>query len=305
MDNFSSVFELLKAFPDEQTCIDHLEKLRWNSNVVSPFDPDSKVYKCKGNRYRCKNTKKYFNVKTSTIFEDTKIPLQKWFMALYLFSSHKKGISSHQLAKDIGVTQKTAWFLLHRLRYAFNHPNFKNIVGNSGTEIDETFVGGKEKNKHRSKRNKETKRANDKSIVFGMYARNGNIVTMHIENLKQKTIFPIIINNIPFLSKIYTDDFKVYRALKLLGWKHFYVNHSANEYVKGMAHTNNIECYWSHFKRGLNGIYHWVSSKHLQSYSDEFALRFNTRKLSTQLRFNLILENMMGRLTYKRLVNNC
>jgi hypothetical protein len=124
MKSFATIADLLKAFPTQQSCIDHLEQLRWNGNIVSPFDPSSTVYKCKGNNYKCRNSGKYFNVKTGTIFEDTKIPLQKWFMALDVFSSHKKGFSSHQLAKDIGVTQKTAWFLLHRLRYAFDHPNF-------------------------------------------------------------------------------------------------------------------------------------------------------------------------------------
>ena len=125
VSEFKSIFDLLKSFPDEQSCINHLEKLRWNGNPVSPFAPESKVYKCAGNKYKCKDTGKYFNVRTNTIFDNTKIPLQKWFLALYVFSSHKKGISSHQLAKDISVTQKSAWFLLHRLRYAFDHPNFQ------------------------------------------------------------------------------------------------------------------------------------------------------------------------------------
>src|SRR5687768_5437573 len=136
LPQFKSILDLLNTFPTEQHCIDHLERLRWNGIVVSPFDPESKVYKCAGNRYKCKNTGKYFNVKVGTIFEDTKIPLQKWFMALYIFSSHKKGISSHQLAKDIDVMQKTAWFLLHRLRYAFEHPNFQSTLSNT-VEIDE------------------------------------------------------------------------------------------------------------------------------------------------------------------------
>ena len=144
---FKSIFDLINTFPNEQSCIDHLEKLIWNGNPMSPFDKDSKVYKCANNKYKCSNTGKYFNVKTNTIFDNTKVPLQKWFLALYIFSSHKKGVSSHQLAKDITVTQKTAWFLLHRLRYAFDHPNFKKTLGNV-VEIDETFCGGDAKNKH-------------------------------------------------------------------------------------------------------------------------------------------------------------
>ena len=116
VSDFKSIFDLIKAFPTEEDCIHHLERLRWNGNVVSPFDASSQVYTCKGNKYKCKNTAKYFNVKTGSIFDNTKIPLIKWFMALYIFSSHKKGLSSHQLSRDITVTQKTAWFILHRLR---------------------------------------------------------------------------------------------------------------------------------------------------------------------------------------------
>lgn len=138
LPEFKSIFDLFRAFPTEQSYIDHLERLSWNGNPVSPFAPESKVYKCANNKYKCKNTGKYFNIRTGTIFDNTKIPLQKWFLALYVFSSHKKGISSHQLAKDISVTQKTAWFLLHRLRYAFDHPNFKQTLGNI-VEIDENI----------------------------------------------------------------------------------------------------------------------------------------------------------------------
>lgn len=178
MSEFKSILDLIKAFPDEQSCINHLEQLRWNSEVVSPFNAESKVYKCAGNKYKCKETGKYFNVRTATIFDNTKIPLQKWFMALYLFSSHKKGISSHQLAKDIDVTQKSAWFLLHRLRYAFEHDNFKSIVGSEPIEIDESYCGGLEKNKHNSKKEKGTQGRSTKSKtpVLGLRQRNGNVV---------------------------------------------------------------------------------------------------------------------------------
>lgn len=169
---FKSIFDLLKAFPTEQSCIDHLERLSWNGNPVSPFDPTSKVYKCAGNKYKCKNTGKYFNVRTGSIFDNTKIPLQKWFLALYVFSSHKKGISSHQLAKDISVTQKSAWFLLHRLRYAFDHPNFQDTLGNL-VEVDETFVGRESKNKHSNKKTKTPAggTVHEKQPVLGMKER--------------------------------------------------------------------------------------------------------------------------------------
>jgi len=169
LSEFKSIIDLLKVFPDEQSCINHLEHLRWDGNIISPFDENSKVYKCAGNKYKCKSTGKYFNVRTNTIFDNTKIPLQKWFLALYVFSSHKKGISSHQLARDISVTQKSAWFLLHRLRYAFDHPNFKDTLGNI-VEIDETFVGGDAKNKHSNKKTKNERGGtiHEKQPVLGM-----------------------------------------------------------------------------------------------------------------------------------------
>jgi response regulator RpfG family c-di-GMP phosphodiesterase len=148
--DFKSIPELLKAFPDEQSCIEHLEALRWNGNVISPFDPSSKVYKCKGNKYRCKNTGKYFNVKTNTLFDNTKVEFQKWFLAIYIATSHKKGISSLQLSKDINVTQKTAWFMLQRIRNCFGISDNDQL--DNKVEVDETFIGGKNKNRHKSKK---------------------------------------------------------------------------------------------------------------------------------------------------------
>ena len=190
---FKSLIDLLKAFPDEDACFTHLEKLRWAGNVVSPFDATSKVYKCAGHKFKCKNTNKYFTVKNGTIFEDTKIPLQKWFMALYIFSSHKKGISSHQLARDIDVTQKTGWFLLHRLRYAFTHPSFQAML-EGVVEVDETYVGGKESNKHQGKKteNNQGRSLKTKGAIFGMLERNGNVVAQVVPAVDAATLLPII-----------------------------------------------------------------------------------------------------------------
>lgn len=148
--DFNSIIELLQAFPDEQCCINHLEQLRWNGNVVSPFDSTSKVYACKGNKYRCKETGKYFNVRTGTLFDNTKVKLQKWFLAIWLVTSHKKYISSVQLAKDIDVTQKTAWFMLKRIRNCFGSDNDGEL--DNQIEVDETYVGGKNKNRHENKK---------------------------------------------------------------------------------------------------------------------------------------------------------
>lgn len=301
---FKSILDLLKAFPNEQACINHLERLRWDGEPVSPFDETSTVYKCAGNRYKCKNTGKYFNVKVGTIFEDTKIPLQKWFLALYIFSSHKKGISSHQLAKDIDVTQKSAWFMLHRLRYAFEHPAFKAMLGESDTvEIDETYVGGEEKNKHESKKTEGTqgRSTKTKKPVLGMVERGGTLIAQVVDDTSKATVQPIVKENIAQGASVVTDEWKAYNGLSG-NYDHAVIKHSAKEYVNGKAHTNTIEGFWSHFKRGIDGIYHWVSVKHLQSYVDEFALRYNSRKFGTNERFNLVLGNVEGRLKYKALI---
>ena len=138
--DFKSILELIQAFPDEQSCIDHLEAIRWNGNVVSPFQEGSKVYNCAGNKYKCNETGKYFNVKTNTIFDNTKLPLQKWFLAIWLVTGHKKGISSLQLGRDLDITQKSAWFMLSRIRQCFGLDNDK-LSGE--VEADETYVGGK------------------------------------------------------------------------------------------------------------------------------------------------------------------
>ncbi|TLU99571.1 IS1595 family transposase [Dyadobacter luticola] len=300
---FKSILDLVKAFPTEQDCINHLERLRWNGTVVSPFDENSKVYNCSGNRYKCKNTGKYFNVKVGTIFEDTKIPLIKWFMALYIFSSHKKGISSHQLAKDIDVTQKTAWFLLHRLRYAFDHPDFKQALEDT-VEVDETYIGGQEKNKHEWKKVEGTqgRSTKTKKPVLGMLQRGGFIITQVVPDTKQATIEPVIESSVKCNAVVMTDEWKAYDKLNQK-FNHERVNHGTKQFVNGMAHTNGVENFWSHLKRGIDGIYHWVSVGHLQSYVDEFAYRYNTRKYTTSQRFNVALGNMTGRLTYKELIS--
>ena len=144
-NKFNNLLDVINAFSEEQTCIDHLTALRWDGTVVSPFDAESKVYNCKGNKYKCKNTGKYFNVRTQTLFDNTKIKLQKWFCAIYLVTSPKKGISSIQLGKDIGVTQKTAWFMLQRIRACFGINDDDKMDG--VVQVDETYVGGDMKNK--------------------------------------------------------------------------------------------------------------------------------------------------------------
>lgn len=299
--DFKSILDLVKAFPDEKTCMDYLAEMRWNGQVVSPFDETSKVYTMKDGRFMCKNTKKYFNAKVGTIFEDTKIPLIKWYMALYIFSSHKKGVSSHQLAKDIDVTQKTAWFMLHRLRFAFNTDSFKKEF-DGVVEIDETYMGGEDFNKHKNKRSGNRGRNNDvKAPVLGMKDRKtGTVKAFVVPNTQAEILLPIIKKEIERDSIVITDEYSAYRNLHK-DFSHGKVTHSAKEFVTGMFHTNGIENFWLHLKRGVDGIYHWVSKEHLQSYVDEYTLRYNTRKMTTSGRFDLVLANVAGRLTYKEL----
>jgi len=299
-----SLFSFLKSNPTEQDCINYFEKLRWNGKVVSPFDPTSKVYKCANNRYKCKNTGKYFNARTGTVFRNSKIPIQKWLWALYLFSSDKKGISSCQLARNIEITQKSAWFLLQRSRYTFKHPIFINDMLGNEVEIDETFIGGKNKNRHWDKKvpNSQGRSWKDKVPVLGILERNGNLITQVIPNTQQETIEPIINMNVKKGSNVYTDEWFAYKDL-YKWFNHEIVNHRTKQYVNGKASTNSTENAWSHLKRTIYGTYHWVSKEHLSKYVDEFALRFNTRKYSEQERFDLVLFSAVGKgLSYRELI---
>lgn len=300
--DFKSVLELVQTFPDEQTCIDHLAELRWNGNIFSPFDATSKVYVCKDNKYRCKNTGKYFNVRTGTMFDNTKIALQKWFMAIYIVTAHKKGISSLQLGRDINVTQKTAWFMLQRIRNCFGIENDGDL--DDEVEIDETYVGGKNKNRHADKKveNSQGRSHKDKSPVLGMVERGGKLVAKKVENVKSETITPQVAQFVKGAAKLYTDEWLGYKGISKI-YDHSFVKHNEGEYVRGRVHTNTIEGFWSLFKRGIFGIYHFVSKKHLQKYVDEFVFRYNTRTSKDQIRFNLLLANIENRLTYKTLTN--
>ncbi len=296
--DFKSILELIQAFPDEQSCIDHLEEIRWNGNVVSPFDPNSKVYNCAGNKYKCKETGKYFNVKTNTIFDNTKLPLQKWFLAIWLVTGHKKGISSLQLGRDLDITQKSAWFMLGRIRQCFGIDNDTKL--NNEVEADETFIGGKNANRHENKKVKGT--SDDKSPVLGMVERGGKLTAKKVKNTTHETLSKEIVDSVKEGAKLYTDDYSSYNAMKRI-YDHSVVKHSKSQYVKGRVHTNTIEGFWSLLKRGIFGVYHFTSKKHLQLYVDEFVFRYNSRKITEGSRFNLLLTNTENRITYKELIN--
>lgn len=297
--NFAGILDFLARFPDEQSCIDYLTALRWGGHIVSPFDPDSKVYVCKNNRYRCKNTKKYFNVKTRTMFENSKVKLRKWFLAIYLITAHKKGISSLQLHRDLQLTQKTAWFLLHRIRNCFGK-EYGPMLGI--VEVDEAYPGGKEKNKHFKNRNPHPQSLSHKSTVMGIAERNGVLKAKVIPSPSTANIIPEILRNVAPGTVVVTDQYNVYK--RLAGYyEHQSINHAAGEYVKGDAHTNTIEGFWSLLKRGIIGIYHFTSHEHLQLYVDEFVFRYNTRNISEAQRFEVMLKRCGNRLRYQTLIN--
>lgn len=301
--NFKSMFDLLKTFSSEDLCLEHLETLRWNGNVVSPFDPSSKVYKCANHKYKCKNTQKYFNAKTGTIFENSNIPLQKWFVAIWLISSHKKGISSLQLSRDLGITQKTAWFMLHRIRVCLGMENQSQL--SNEVEIDEVYIGGREKNKHEAKRTEGTqgRSTKTKTPVLGMVERKGKLVATVIPNTSVKVLTPAVRKYVTAGSVVYTDEWGGYKNMHNI-YTHLFVHHKEREFVNGDIYTNTIEGFWGYMKRGIFGIYHYTSKKHLQSYVDEYVYRYNTRRDVDNVRFNSLLCSVdRHRLRYSELIN--
>lgn len=299
---FSSLFDLMKAFPTDQACIAYFEKVRWNGKVISPFDKESTVYKCPNNRYKCRNTNKYFNVRTNSIFQDSKIPLTKWVMAIYIFTSHKKGISSYQLAKDISITQANAWFMIHRLRFAMGTIGFWKEKLSGTVEADETFLGGNPKNRHGYQSDDMGKAVKEKLTVVGVVQRKGEAVLKHTPDRTAASIQPVVTGNVMPGSNLITDELGAYESLKNL-FDHETIKHMAKEYVRGNIHTNTIENLWSQLKWVITGSYKSTSAFHLQSYLNEFVFRYNRRKQSEYGRMNSFLNHSFtGTLKYRDLI---
>lgn len=290
-----------EALSSEEKAIKYFEKMRWEGKVVSPYDPTSKVYKCGNGKYKCKNTGRYFDVKTGTPLANTKLPMTKWLLAMFLFQADKGGISSCQLARILEITQKSAWQMLMKIREFVAKANANNSKLSGEVEIDETFVGGKNKNRHKDKKVEQCQGRSykDKVPVFGILERGGKLIAKVVSNTQAKTIVPIIKEKVELGSVVYTDGWDYsglhgkYVQRSVDHEKHFYgTTYATDEGEIITVSTNGIENAWSHFKRMIFGIYYHVSKKYMQRYIDEFVFRFNTRNYTDSQRFNLLLRNI-------------
>jgi transposase-like protein len=298
---FKTLKDLMNHFNDESVCRAYMEEMRWRGNVICPFCNASKPYKLRdGKTYRCKDKtcRKDFTVTIKTVFENSKVKLSTWLSALYVLTGHKKGISSHQLARDLGITQKTAWFVNHRLRLILNEPEPKpleNIV-----EIDETYVGGKFENMNRGRRKKWQEKGTDNKVpVMGLLQRDGKA---RLTVIGAKTFKDIVRDNVDNKALVITDSHLSYIGLSNEYAGHESVNHSIQEYKRGIVHTNSVEGFFSLFKRTIFGTYHAVSPKHLHRYCAESSYRFNFRKIKDADRFRMAISSTKGRLKYKNLI---
>jgi len=302
--DFSNLYSMVQTLNTHEKCMAALEHERWaDGDVVCPYCGKHHCNRGSDGRFRCSKCKNHFSVLVGTIFENTKITLDKWFYAMYILSSHKKGISSYQLAEDLHVTQKTAWHILHKIRSLFEQDN--SVVLEENVECDEAYIGGREKNKHESKKteNNQGRSLKTKTPVFGMVQRGGKLVAKKTENTKGNTLAPIIRQFVKPNSRIFTDEYIGYNTLHQSEYSHSVVHHGANEFAVGDSYTNTIEGFWGQLKRSIFGIYHFVSAKYLQRYVDESVFRYNTRKWDKTMRFRHMFERSIGKFTYEDVKN--
>lgn len=309
MFQFKSLQEVVIRFSDEKVCESYLEQLRWNGSPECPHCGCSKVYKLASVKqpYKCGDRfcGKKFSVRIGLIFEASNIPLSKWFIAIYLVTNHKKGISSLQLGRDLNITQKSAWHMIHRIREMMRVKSpvmMDNIV-----EIDEVYIGGKMKNKHNKIRAQYKEaymsgHAGNKVGVMGLVERSKKSVTVKVIDSTKQTLKEMIADHVQPSATVITDSLMAYRGLAASFANHEIIHHEKNEFVRGEIYTNTVEGFFSLLKRSIFGIYHQCSHKHLSRYCDETAYRYNTREIKDGERFTLSLTNSQGRLKYATLI---
>lgn len=308
---FNSIFALTAYFSTEKRCKQAIIEDRWeNGDVVCPHCGSRRCARRTDGRFRCKDCRHNFSCLVGTIFENTNLPLIKWFIAMYLISSHKKGISSHQLARDIEVTQTTAWYMLQKVRRLY--PQYGTDSFSGTVECDEVYIGGREKWKHKSMKtpNTQGRSTKTKTPVFGMMERGVHVdkhgvphpmTYVHafkVEKTDRETLHTLIGQFVEKGSRVITDELNSYNGLEEMGYTHGVVNHGAEEFAQGDIFTNSVEGFWSHFRRMITGCYHDVSDEHLQQYIDEACFRWNTRKMDESDRFAHMFQMSIG--TVKR-----
>jgi transposase-like protein len=312
MGDSLNLSKLAKYFSDEDEARALLEKMRWNGNPTCPrcggLDP-YKITPREGSStrkglYKCKACRKPFTVTVGTIFEDSHIPVSKWLLAMHLMCASKKGMSAHQLHRMLGVTYKSAWFMAHRLRYAMMTPEMaeklKGII-----EADETYVGGKRSNRrwwHPDAKRGHPGKDSNKTPVVALVERGGKVRAAAVPRVTSDNLREVIEKNVDVLeSVLMTDEHPGYTLIGRTFERHGVVKHGLFEYVRGDAHTNTVEGFFSLLKRGINGVYHHVGKQHLGRYVDEFAFRYNARNVNDGTRTELLVQGAEGRrLTYKQ-----
>jgi transposase-like protein len=294
MTEYASLYDLFEAIPDEQAAINYFKAIRWANGEFCPYCGHGEIYGLKGGRaWKCAECRKKFSIRVGSIFEDSKIPLRKWLAAIWLITSHRKGIASTQIARDLGVTQKTGWFMLHRLRHAARTRSFNRQMRGT-VEVDEGYFGGKDGNKHRAKRGAK------KAIAIGLLERGGELRVVKVDKVSEMR--QLVIDNVKLGSRLMTDETRVLQEAGLV-YAHTAVNHSRGQYGNGNdGHTNSIEGVWALIKRQIYGIHHWVSAKHLDRYLAEATWRYNRRNVKDRNRIAEFLTRVDGPLTYAALI---